>query len=74
MSMPRPTWRVYAGGAIILWAVGLQVLILLLLCRRLQRSLRVLKAAFVCYLVCTLQAVFTTLRCAGEHVVPAEKA
>ncbi|DBA85258.1 TPA: hypothetical protein ACH3X2_005957 [Trebouxia sp. C0005] len=25
MSVSRPTWRVYASGAIILWAVGLQV-------------------------------------------------
>ncbi|KAK9816904.1 hypothetical protein WJX72_006948 [[Myrmecia] bisecta] len=25
MALPKPGWRVYAGGALLIWAVGLQV-------------------------------------------------
>jgi hypothetical protein len=29
MPLPKPTWRVYAGAGLLIWAAGLQVIYLL---------------------------------------------
>ena len=71
MSLPRSTWKLYASGAIILWAVGLQVLILQQVCATCVSAMYV---DITCHPNVWEPKAKCTLMQVGEYVVAPEKA